>query len=294
MSVDDLITRALADTPTASSAAATMIRFDGAMCVVRDHLGVEQTWRWAGTTVPAPGDPVQVVVQDGVHLVTGKATPTPTQGTVTAVSGTALQVAVAVGPTPITAAYTYASPAVGHIVALSYGYEGFIATGRSSYTPAPVEVDTDKGETETVGRQTFRASVAGRWWNGDWYSDRPEVGSTTQAGFHYGPSLGATLPDTAQITLARIYLPAVIERFAPPLVQALDSPPPASAGVGPQVQLAAQNGWIDLPTAVAEQLRTGNRGIRLSEMTGAMGTWTTWKSLSQDPMSGALDLAWKA
>lgn len=290
-----LAAEAVSRLPTVTAETATFVRFDGAMCVVMDNLGVEQAWAWSGQWPPQPGDAVRVEQRAGRHIVTGTVLPKPTRGTVKAVSSTTL--VVTADGTDYEVLFnrsSYTSPAVGHIVQLVWGVEGGIATGILSVVPPPPPPPLPVEAAPTTGRQTFRAVVAGQWRDGDWTAGTPEVSITRTAGWHYGPSLAATLPDAAQITLARIYLPAVIERFAPPLVQAFDGPPPSSAGVGPQIQLGAQNGWIDLPVGVAEQLRAGNRGIRLLEMTGATGTWTTWKSLSQDPMSGALDLAWKA
>lgn len=285
-----------ASIPTAGTSSATMIRFDGAMCIVRDHLGVEQSYRWAGTIVPAPGDSVQVQVIDGVHLVTGRTMPTPSQGTVEAVSGTSLLVSVAVGPSPIEAAFTYASPAVGDVVALTHGFEGFLATGKSSFTPLPVEVEVDTPDTTTSGRQTFRATVAGNWQHGEWGSGRPIVSETRTAGFGYGPSLAATIPDDAEITAARIYLPTeqVMYPLAPG-IQALAGEPPAIAGTGPMVALAARSGWVRFDPAVAQQLIAARRGIKLVRREHPTdGTWDIYKALSADPMSGALDLTWKA
>lgn len=271
-----------------------MVRFDGAMCVIRDGLGVEQTARWSGSVIPRPGDSVQVVVQDGTHLVTGRTVPTPTQGKVLAISGTSLQIQVSVGPSPIEAAFTYASPAVGDIVALSYGFEGFIATGRSSYTPPQTPIGSDPGSG--AGEQhpaPFLARIAGNWQAGSWGDGRPQVSDSRVAGWWYGPELGATLPDGATITLARIYLPATQTMYAPPVAQAFDGPPPYSAGVGAQVQLGGHDGWQSLPIPVAEQLRTGSRGVKLTRPGGDTGTWDIYQALSTDPMSGALDIAWR-
>lgn len=285
-----------ASVPTASSLTGTLIDFDGAWCLVRDPLGVEQRWRWGGTVIPAPGDAVQVLVQDGVHVVTGRASPTPTQGTVTAVSSTVLEVAVLVGPSPIQAAFTYASPQPGDIVALSHGYEGFLATGKSSFTPTKQEVEvtrpTPKPSSET---QTFRAKQAGTWHVGSWITSMVRVSDSNVAGFHYGSALGSTLPDDAVILSGQIYLPATQNRWAKaPRIQAFNGPAPSSGGVGDAVELPARKGWVDVPKSVLEQLRTGNRGLKLLRTAvSSEGTDDIYKTLNSDPMSGALRLTWR-
>lgn len=282
--------------PTSSSITGTLIDFDGAWCLVRDPLGVEQSWRWGGTVIPAPGDAVQVLVQDGVHVVTGRASPTPTQGTVTAVSSTVLEVEVNVGPSPIQAAFTYASPQPGDIVALSHGYEGFLATGKSSFTPAPDEVEVIKPPSSASSEtQTFRAKQAGTWHNGAWITSMVRVSDSNIAGFHYGTALGSTLPDDAVIMSGQIYLPATQNRWAKaPRIQAFNGPAPSSTGVGDAIELPARKGWVDVPISVLEQLRAGTRGLKLLRTAvSSEGTDDIYKTLNQDPMSGALRLTWR-
>ena len=284
--------------PAVSTETATFIRFDGAMCVVRDALGVEQSWRWAGTVIPAPGDSVQIQSTDGQHVVLGRTLPTPTQGTVAAVSATALTINVVVGPSPITAAFMGAPPAVGDVVALSYGYEGFIAMGRASYTPPKVEVPTEPAPPAVKSHtKLFRATVMGNWYRGSWGSGRGIVSDGRNTGIHYGPVLGATLPDDAEIVSGRIYLPTDQVRYPlAPGIQALAAAPPAADGVGASGILAARSGWVGVQIGILEQLRVGNRGLRIFRRDDGSGNGThdIYKSLAADPMSGALEITWRS
>lgn len=287
----------LGDVQSSATETATFVRFDGPLCVVIDALGVEQAWRWAGTVIPAPGDSVQVQNSGGRHVVLGRTLPTPTQGTVTAVSSTTVMVEVAVGESPIEAAVLYANPQVGDKVALTYGHEGYLASGKPSYVPPPPPPpQPPPPAAPTTTKKTFRARIAGNWRNGDWGSGRPAVSDYRVAAWHYGDILGKTLPDDAEIVRCRMYLPTTQVLYPnAPIVQALASPPPSQAGTGPTGVLPARQGWVDIPRAVAEQLRAGNRGIRLSvNSANGGGTHDMYKPLSEDPMSGALEITWRS
>lgn len=282
---------------TAVASTAIMEEFDGAFVVVTDHLGEQQRYRWAGTVVPAPGDAVQVIVQDGQHIVTGRTMPTPSQGKVLSVSGQTVRVEVAVGPSPIEAAYTYANPRAGDVVALAHGYDGYLASGvTSAPTPPPPPKPPADTETKTTKKQVFRARIAGNWRNGDWGSGRPIVSDYRVAAWHYGDILGKTLPDDGEILRCRMYLPTTQVLYPnAPIVQALAAPPPSQAGAGPTGVLPARQGWVDIPRQVAEQLRAGNRGIRLSvNSSNGGGTHDMYKPLSEDPLSGALEITWRS
>lgn len=287
---------ATSDVPSSATETATFVRFDGPMCVVTDGLGVEQSYRWAGTVIPAPGDSVQVQNSGGKHVVLGRTLPTPTQGTVKAVSATTLVIDVAVGPSPIEAAFTYPNPAIGDKVALTYGFEGFLATGRTSFSPPPPPPSPPPPAVTQTYRHVFRALQAGNWFHGRWEDGRPIVSDGRNGGYHYGTVLGATLPDAAEIVAGRIYLPTEQVLFPlAPGIQALDAPPPVSDGVGPAGVLGARSGWVDIDRGILEQLRIGNRGIKLYRRPDPVnGTWDIYKSLASDPMSGALEITWRA
>lgn len=287
---------ATSDIPSSATETATFVRFDGAMCVVTDGLGAEQSYRWAGTVIPAPGDSVQVQNSGGKHVVLGRASPTPTQGTVKAVSSTTLSIEVAVGPSPIEAAFTYPNPAVGDKVALSYGFEGFLATGKTSFTPPPKETPPPPQPSPTTFKKTFRARQAGNWFQGDWGAGRPIVSDGRNGAYHYGTLIGTTLPDDAEILGGRIYLPTEQVKFSlAPGIQATAAPPPASDGVGPSGVLSARSGWVEVDVGILEQLRVGNRGIKLFRRPDPVnGTWDIYKALASDPMSGALEITWRS
>lgn len=290
-------TLAIAGQASADASVATFVRFEGPMCIVIDGLGVEQSYRWAGMIVPAPGDSVQLQVLNGAHVVVGRTLPTPTQGRVAAVASGEVQVNVDIGPSPITAQPLYSNPAVGDVVALIYGGEGFLALGKSSPKPAPPPPSpSDPAPAPTTTKRVFRARVAGNWRNGDWGSGRPIVSDYRVAAWHYGDILGKTLPDDAEIVRCRMYLPTTQVLYPnAPIVQALASPPPSQAGAGPTGVLPARQGWVDIPRQVAEQLRAGNRGIRLSvNSANGGGTHDMYKPLSEDPMSGALEITWRS
>lgn len=269
-----------------AASTATLLAFEGAYAVVEDYLGEVQRYRWAGTIVPAPGDAVQVLMQNGQHIVTGRTVPTPSQGTVLAVNGSKVSVEVSVGPSPIEAAYIYANPQVGNKVALIHGFDGYLAQGITS-APSTGAPSVPESSTPAAGtrKQVFKARVAGNWRDGQWYDGRPIVSDYRVAAWHYGTVLGSTLPDTATILAARIYLPVTqVQWDNAPIVQALASPPPASTGVGSTGVLPARQGWVDLQISVAEQLRTGNRGIRLSvNSANNGGTHDMYKTLAEDP-----------
>lgn len=284
---------------------------------------------FGGGVQPSPGDSVQIEMRNGTYSMVGPAQPKPTRGTVTRVSapgdpdptkspvgevipeGTfdefgnpitaalppdTLRCVVTAGTAeywlPYMSSYT---PTAGDIVAIQWGEHGGIVVGTVSTVPRPVsggERPSTAPPTVTGYRPApFTATSSGTYQSGSWSPGTVMSSDSGRGVFLYGNSIADTIPDTATITYTRLYL-ADEQIYGDPAqlrLHTLTALAGSPAWVGDPWPLAPVSGWQQIPNSFADWLKANPGGIGFDG-----GGFHIFKSVSIDPMCGALDIAYTA
>ncbi|PPF56096.1 hypothetical protein C5B94_04020 [Clavibacter michiganensis] len=291
---DRQIDRRLSRIPTGSSKLGTYVGRDGALAVV--NLGASTvSLRYVGLYLPPPGHPVQIETRDGVPVVTGPASPLPATGKIVRATTPLARVEAwsAAGPIvyelPLRAGYT---PTIGDTVEITWSADGGIVQGATT----PVERPPAPARIPAPGEQTFHLPAFTAIWSGSatdtWVSDDVLPGAGRTAGWGYGTKVVDTIPDTAEILSASIYLPLLgAGKIAPrfrlhPFGQ---KPRTGLVFAGNSYPLAALDGWVPLPLAAVDFLKANVGGLGLD-----VSNDVAYRGLQRDQYSGALDITFSA
>lgn len=246
----------------------------------------------AAQSLPPAGHPVVLQSLDGVVTVTGPARPLPGRGTITALGSPRVTVAAwdTTYTLPVAGSYT---AVLNDEVSIAWDVDGGLVTGSISApaVPAPTAPDTPGG-TQPFHPPPFTAVdtasfQSGRWTKADvWASD-----SLTGFWF-YGTGIADTIPDSARIVSASIYLSPSRTGGAKPNLQlhnAATRPGGEPGFVGAAFQPIGLSGWQPIPTEFIDYLKANGGGIGTNH-----GGYNIFRSRTQDGLSGALDIAWEA
>jgi hypothetical protein len=173
----------------------------------------------------------------------------------------------------------------GAIVAKLPALPGVVApelppsAGPATYHPAPFTA-VDSG--------TFYIPSS-RWSTTDVTS--VSTGNNDGAWF-YGSKIKDTIPDTATIVSAFIYLPLTSQQTGTPLLQLHTSPTRPGGNVaftGSTFGLTAKSGWVQIPNTFIDALKATDGGLGFSS-----GGYNIWRGVATDGLSGALDITYQA
>lgn len=300
----------------------------GAKALCETQYG-EKLIPFAAAVMPSPGDAVQIEMRNGTYSMLGPTQLKPTRGTVMKASApsdpdptkTPVGDVISEGTydefgNPVTAALPpdtlrcvvragtaeywlpYMSsytPAVGDVVAIQWGLEGGTVVGTVSTVPRPVtggERPSMQPPTNAGYRPApFTASTSGTYQNGSWTAGAVMSSDSGRGLFLYGASITDTIPDTAVITFTRLYL-SEEQIYGDPAqlrLHSLTALAGAPAWVGDPWPLAPVAGWQQIPNSFAEWLKSNPGGLGFDG-----GGFHIFKSVSVDPMCGALDIAYTA
>lgn len=282
----------------AKSMVGTVIGVDFATSTVTvDTAGVVQQLPWAGT---APFDGARVRVHRlGQQSFCTLAAEGATYGTVDSVAGS---VATVFGTDGKTYRYPYpfdASLSAGHVVALDHSRR--LVLFRVSSTPGgPVDgedppvvpVKATPPSSKRVTR-VFKPVASWNWYadGGRWDSQAVEISVSRSGYYFYGTQIDNTIPDSATILSARVYLSEVWDRVpgVPSLMGVHGySARPGSGPLGLSGAVPVSGGGShSLTLAQANALKDGAAyGIGFAQNTG-------WRRFDSYVRSGAITITWE-
>ncbi|WP_382307270.1 hypothetical protein [Herbiconiux sp. UC225_62] len=296
MSAGTATAKGFADIPANELLAGTYIGNDDAtgLCIVDTGNFERVTIPNLGFYLPLPGDPVRVWRIGNQMLLLGPAKPKPPEATVEAfgIDGSGAlfldaRTTDGVLRTHLRAYDTYDEPAIGDLVAINWPLGG-IVEGRFTSPAASAPVNpTDP--VKPVTDLEFPAIDSGSWRSGSgWWTAEVWSSDTNTGAWFYGTAVADTIPDAATITRIQIYLPRYFASGGAPTFGVHSSPakPGGNVAVDSAVPLDA-DGWVDLPLAFGEYLKSNPGGIGT-----ATGGYHKYRSVSSDGLSGRLRISW--
>jgi hypothetical protein len=251
------------------------------------------TLPFTGITLPPPGHPVRIESRSGTLVVTGAARPLPGQGIITAAGSptatvTAWDVAYQL---PFRAGYT---PAVNDQVDISWSADGGIIQGSLSTTPVSPTVAPEKKPAagpKTYHPAPFTATWSGTWNGSRWWLNDVWAGDNSFGAWGYGGKIADSIPDSAEIVSAAIYLPGFYLFGAMPNLgwHTSGDQPAGNVALNAAAALPDRNGWVTIPTSIIDALKTSAGGVGFNH-----GGFNKYRGTQADGLSGALDITWIA
>lgn len=285
------VSEQLSRMPTVQSKLGVFVSRDGYKAVV--NVGSETiTIPFVGMYLPPAGHPVQLEMRDSQLVVTGPARPLPGVGKITG-TGTPRATVTAWGTPyllPFRSSYT---PVLADDVEIAWSADGGVIQGKVTAISNVVPPVTNPGggggsfhpaPFTATGSGTFNPSY------GKWISDDVYASSSTTGAWFYGSKVADTIPDSAVVTLARIYLNPRSVSGAAPVLQlhtAAWRPGGAVTFTGTGFALPARSGWVDIPVSFIDHLKVHGGGVGLNH-----GGYSIFRGTPADALSGALDIAW--
>jgi hypothetical protein len=278
---NDLVRRALRRIPQVAQKTATFVRREGLKAVVNTG-STTIIIPFVGLYLPPAGHAVQLELRDGQWVVTGPATPLPGEGVITATGSPRAQV-TAWGQVYTLRYRSSYTPVLNDLVELVWSADEGIIGGKLSASSAVV----------APGSDPFTAKDSGTWRSGSgWWTNTVRANVDDGAWF-YGNKIRDTIPDSATIVSARIYLPIQSIVIDAPGQLRLHNEPSKPGGaptfVGSAFAMSARRGWRTIPTSFIDYLKANVGGIGFD----GGGYWINY-GVASDGLSGALDITYDA
>lgn len=238
--------------------------------------------------LPAIGELVRVWFVDGVAFVMGPDTPNPAQGTVVSVASGLVTLNTALGP--VVAPYTSTlSPTAGQVMQIVWG-NGPFAVAVLSTTPGAPTPPSGSGGGAVTHSDKFTALSAGSYRSGSgWWTGQVWDSTTNEGLWFYGSKIADTIPAGASISRVQLFASMQQIQGAAPILglhpypsQPGGAPASVTSGVSKAI---GGNGWIDLPVAFGNALKSGGGQYGIGTNHGG---YSIFSSLAQDGQSGAL------
>lgn len=238
----------------------------------------------------APGVTVRLERRDGQLIMLGPAVPLAATGKVTATGSPTCTVEYPSG-SGVTAQMGYNTaytPTIGDDVLISWDAQGGTVVGKVSTVPGTVTPPTPPPPAPTKRRQTFTAidsaSYQSRWWTPDVYASDGNIGA-----WWYGRKIRDTIPDSATITFAAIYLPLKQTYGDSPVigVHTSETRPGGAVSFYTTSPIEPRSGWVQIPNSYVDYLKANPGGIGWNH-----GGYSIWAGVGSDGLSGALDIAY--
>jgi hypothetical protein len=288
----DRLAAVIREIPSVSSKLGTFVGRDGSRVVV-SLAGARVVLPFVGSQLPPVGASVQVESRDGVSVVTGAAAPLPQVAKVTALAGTSVTVEAWGSPYTLRYLSSYI-PVVGDEVSVSWGADGGVVQdklSRSAPVPPPAAY-AGTGALADFHPGAFTATGSGSY-GSQWFTNDVYASSSNTGGWWYGSKVRDTIPDNAQVKSASIFLnPRQVAGSAPVLrLHTSESQPsgPLSFTAAPQTLNGARTGWVPIPLAWVDFLKSNAGGVGFEH-----GGYSIFRGTQSDQLSGALDISWAA
>lgn len=235
--------------------------------------------------MPAVNDPVWVMVADGVAYMLGPTTPKPAEGLVLFVTDGVVTVDTPVGQ-------VLASHNVGQVLTAGdrvklHWSDGCHVLGVVSVAAQTPDVPPPAGGGTGRVTKTFTAVDSGTRGNSmGWWTNDVRNSASNQGGWFYGNKIRDTIPDSAVIEKAEIYLPLISSRFpnAPFGRHGFASKPSGALSFSDTSELPSKSGWVRIPNSLINHLKANAGGLGFTGGTGD----STWAGTQKDAQSGAV------
>lgn len=232
--------------------------------------------------LPALNENVWVSLVDGVAFMFGPTVPKPDEGTVLTAAGGSANVDTEIGT--VQARYQDGSTvSSGDVVRLSWSASGPWVLGVTAEYVAPSVPSAPGGGG---GRRTveFTALDSGSYQSGfGWRTNEVWSSASNQGGWFYGSSIADTIPDSASIVSAEIFLPAPTRLLgAMPFGRhGFGSKPGGALSFAGVTTLPGTSGWVPIPTALIDHLKANVGGLGFD-----YGGYNIWPGTQRDGQSG--------
>jgi hypothetical protein len=300
MSQASTLARMLGEQDTTKHGLGIFAGVEGSQALV-DYHGIRMKMSATGSSWPAVGRSVRVLVVNGKYMMLGESAPRSPVGEVLALSTDG---ALAVIEAPASSGKTYTVSVakglvltVGDVVALDWA-SGGVATAALTGAPAvvaPVEPVPVAALVRTH-RETFYASDSASWKDGVWQTSEVFYHSSYGVGaWFYGGQISGTIPDDAVIEGCEIYL-AVRDQYgsnqATIGTHVYDERPGEDFELSRTFGLEAKtSGWVRVPISWLNFLKANPGGVGTK---GAKGGVRIFESCGDDSLSGALRVTWRS
>lgn len=238
---------------------------------------------------PSVNEPVWVMVVDAVAYVLGPTVPKPAVGTVVSASSGSAVISTDIGN--VNARYDPAQVTLSASaeVRLVWG-GGCWVLGVSSPPPEADVPDEDAGVTRKT--RTFTATGSGSWQSGyGWRTNDVWSSSSNKGAWFYGNQIRDTIPDSASIVKAEIYLPAPTTRIGstrPFGRHSYSSQPGGEPTISATSTLPGVEGWTRIPSSLIDHLKSNAGGLGFG-----IGSWWVWPGTQKNGSSGKLRVVYE-
>lgn len=240
--------------------------------------------------VPTVGETVWVLFVNGTATILGPAGMRSGIGVVaSSPSGNMVTVTTDGG----TVRVPYASGlslSVGQNVRLgSWNDGGFVAAVMST-VPAQIVPPLPPAADGVIYTQTFIPRDSGTY-SGSWWTDEVWAKTGHTGAWFYGPTIHNTILDASVILSIRLYVSARSLSFHAPNIgyHSSGTKPAGNVTVAGTAETAVPlSGWVTLPNSIADYLKANVGGIGINA-----GGDSFFRSIQDDPSSGALEISWR-
>lgn len=288
MSSTDEIARILSEIPDLALIGGVYVQASGVQAVV-DVGQARVAVPTVGANFPVPGEAVRLLRVGKQIILLGPAAPRAPIGRVAATGSPRCTVEYPAG-SGVTQLMGYPSnitPAVNDVVLLDWTSGGTIVD-RITIAPGVVTPEFPGGGGGG-GQQTqvFTARDAGtiNTSGGSYWQAQVWASDSTFGVYVYGSKIRDTIPDSAVIQSAEIYLPPVsVSGGAPNLqVHNLETRSGLPSFRGSSAALSPRTGWVPIPVAFLNDLKANPGGVGFNH-----GGFNKYKALAADATSGSL------
>lgn len=285
----ETLLKLIAQKAEARAISGTFRGLDGLRGLVDYDGGRVPAHLWAGY-MPEPNEPVWVLVLDGVAYIVGPTMPKPGNGSVVSSAGGNARVSTAIGE--IAATYDGAvSYPPGTLVKLLW-QEGAHIVGRRGAAPVVEVPPSPGGPAQTTRTVVFNALDSGSYQPGyGWRTNDVWSSASNSGGWFYGRQIADTIPDSARIDAASIYLPRPdrLTGARPFGRHGSESKPGGALGFAALSTLGGTEGWVPIPTSLIDYLKANIGGLGFD-----LGGWNIWPGTQRVGQSGAVSVTFTA
>lgn len=261
---------------------------DGVQALV-DFSGGRVPVSFATAFRPELNEAVWVLIVDGVPFLLGPTVPKPYDGTIVSTSGGFAVVDTDIGQ--VTATYEFgATLSASQQVKLIWGNGCHIVSVMSAVADPPIVPDPAPNPTPSTYTKTITANSSSSYQSGyGWRTNDVWSSAHNQGLWFYGTKIRDTIPDTATIDSAQVYLPHPIQLLgARPFGRhAYGSKPSGAPTLTAESTLGGTSGWVSIPTSLIDWLKANVGGVGFD-----IGGYNIWPGTQSDGQSGALRITY--
>lgn len=280
----------LARIPAVESLPATFVSQSGAVAVV-DQGGARLQVKSASPVACLPGDPVRLERRGADLVLVGPSAPRSVIGlVVTAGDPATVEFPAGSGQTATLPVAVGVTVSVGDLVLINWESFGLVVcqvAAPSSPTP-PDAPPAASGQRLT---QTFTAVDCGSYQGGNWWTREVWASTNNTGAWFYGAKIQDTIPDSAVIVSASMWLPARQNLYGAPQlgVHGSAGKPAGNVSWGALTSFAGDSGQVSIPTSWIDSMKVSGGGVVVK----AGASYNIYRSLDADGNSGAITVTYQ-